>query len=78
MNDYTHSAILLPFFWDHLGEPVPEEIFWTFVVQGKITETDTPTIRMGATPSGLISGSPPSCLHFYAGCSSCGNPATFS
>ena len=31
-----------------------------FMVQGKITETDTPTIRLGATPSGLISDSPPS------------------
>jgi len=27
---------------------VPEEIFfWTFMVQGKITEADTPTIRLG-------------------------------
>jgi len=40
---------------------VPEEIFfWTFMVQGKITEADTLTIRMGATQSGLISDSPPS------------------
>jgi len=30
------------------------------MVQGKITEADTPTIRLGATPSGLISGPPPS------------------
>jgi len=39
---------------------VPEKIFWTFMVQGKITEADTPTIRLGATPSGLISDPPPS------------------
>jgi len=31
-----------------------------FMVQGKITETDTSTIRLGATPSGLISHAPPS------------------
>jgi len=30
------------------------------MVQGKITEADTPTIRMGATPSVLISDPPPS------------------
>jgi len=51
-----------------MGEPVPEEIFWTFMIQGKITETDTPTIRVGATPSGLTSDPSPSSPHFYAGC----------
>jgi len=30
------------------------------MVQGKITEADTPTIWLGATPSGLISDPPPS------------------
>jgi len=30
------------------------------MVQGKITETDTMTIRLGATPSRLISYPPPS------------------
>jgi len=30
------------------------------MVQGKISEADTPTIRLGATPSGLISNQPPS------------------
>jgi len=29
--------------------------FLDFVVQGKITEADTPTIRLGTTPSGLTS-----------------------
>jgi len=29
-------------------------------VQGKISEADTPTIRLGATPSELISDPPPS------------------
>jgi len=31
-----------------------------FVVQGKIAEADTPTIRLGATPCRLISDPPPS------------------
>jgi len=51
----THTPILQPFFWDYLGEPVLKEIFWTFVVQGEITEAGTPTIRLGTTPSRLIS-----------------------
>jgi len=34
------------------------------LVQGKITEVDTSTIQMGATPSVLISGPPPSSPHF--------------
>jgi len=63
---------------DHPGEPVQEEIFWTFVVQGKITEEDTPTIWLGDTPSELISGPPPPSRHFYAGCPSCCNPPTLS
>ena len=32
---------------------------WTFMVQGRITEADTLTIRLGATPFGLISDPPP-------------------
>ena len=30
------------------------------MVQGKITEVDTPTVQLGATPSKLISEPPPS------------------
>jgi len=44
-----------PFFWDHPGEPVPEENFWTLWCKGRLTQADTPTIRLGATPSGLTS-----------------------
>jgi len=29
-------TVLRPFFQEHPGEPVPEENFWTFIVQGKI------------------------------------------
>jgi len=39
-------------------------ILLDFVVQGKTTDVDTPTIRLGATPSGLISNPPPSSSHF--------------
>jgi len=49
------TTVLRPFFWDHLGEQVPEENFWTLWCKGRLTEADTQTIRQGATPSGLIS-----------------------
>jgi len=39
-----------------------------FTVQGKITETDAPTIRVDATPSGLLVSPPPSPPPFYAEC----------
>jgi len=46
-----------------------------FMVQGEISEADTSTIRLGATPVGLISNLPPSYPHFYARClSSCKPP----
>jgi len=35
------------------GEPVPEEDYWTLWCKGRLTEADTPTIRLGATTSGL-------------------------
>jgi len=68
-EEQTHTqTVLWPFFRDHPGEPVPEEnFFWTFMVQGEITEADTLNIWVGATPSRLISGSP-----------SCRNPPTLS
>jgi len=49
------TTILRPFFWDQPGEPVPEENFWNSWCKGRLTEADTPTIRLGATPSGLTS-----------------------
>jgi len=51
----TSTTILRLFFWDHLGEPVPEENFWTLWCRGRLTEADTLTIWLGATPSGLTS-----------------------
>jgi len=38
---------------------VPEENFWTSWCKGRLTEADTPTIRLGATPSRLTS------VHFH-------------
>ena len=40
----TTTTILLPFLLDHPGETVPEENFWTLWCQGRLTESDTPTI----------------------------------
>ena len=52
---HTHTTNLRPFFRNHPGEPVPEENFWTSWCKGRLTEADTQTIRLGATPSGLTS-----------------------
>ena len=51
----TTTTVLRPFFWDHAREPVPEENFWTLWCKGRLTEADTQTIRLGATPFGLTS-----------------------
>jgi len=50
-----HYNCFTPFFRVHPDEPVPEENFWTLWCKGRLTETDTLTIRLGATPSGLTS-----------------------
>jgi len=50
---HHHHNLLTALFRDHPGEPVPEENFWTLRCKGRLTEADTPTIRLGATPSGL-------------------------
>jgi len=52
---HTTTTILRPFFRDHLGEPVPEENFWNLWCMERLTEADTLTIRLGATPSRLTS-----------------------
>jgi len=51
----TTTTVLWPFFRDHPGAPVPEENFGTLWCKGRLTETDTPTIQLGATLSGLSS-----------------------
>jgi len=72
---YDHSTtptVLRPFFQDHPGELVPEENFWALWCKGRLTEADTQTIRLGATPYGPTSAH----LHhphifLQAGCPSC-------
>jgi len=53
--DYHHNC-LQPFFWDHPGEPAPEENFWTLWCKGRLTgkHTDHPAGRH-FTSSGLTS-----------------------
>jgi len=46
--------------------------------RGDIRGRRVPTIRLGATPSRVISDPPPSFPHFYAGCPSCRNPPNLS
>jgi len=58
-------------FRDHPGEPAPEENFWTLWGKGKLTETDTPTIRLDATPSRLTSAHVHHPPFLEAGCPSC-------
>jgi len=43
------------FFRDNPGELVLEENFWTLWCKGRLTEANTQTIQLGATPSGLTS-----------------------
>jgi len=47
---HTTTTVLQPFFWDHPGEPEPEENVWTLWCKGRLTEADTQTIQLGATP----------------------------
>jgi len=51
----TTPQLFYAIFRNHLVEPVPEENFWCLWCKGRLTEADTPTIRLGATPSGLTS-----------------------
>ena len=54
-HHHHHHNRFTTLFRDHTGEPVPEENFWSLWCKGRLTEADTPTIRLGATPSGLTS-----------------------
>jgi len=53
VENHTTTTVLRSFFQDHPGEPVPEENFWTLLCKGRLTEADTQTIWLGATPSRL-------------------------
>jgi len=41
-----HHNRFTALFWDHPGEPVPEQNFWTLWCKGRLTEADTLTIRL--------------------------------
>jgi len=62
---HHHHNHFTAFFRDHLGEPVPEENFWTLWCEGRLTEADTLTLWLGATPSGLTSAHLHRPLIFY-------------
>jgi len=49
------TTVLWPYSRDRPGELVPEQNFWTSWCKRRLTEADTPTIRLGTTPSGLTS-----------------------
>jgi len=51
----THHIRFTAFFRDNPGEPVPEQNFWILWCKGRLTERDTPAIRLGDTPSRPIS-----------------------
>ena len=71
-NAYHHHNRSRPSFRDHPRESVPEENFWTLWCKGRLTEADTPTIRLGTTPSGLsIAHLHHSPIFLQAGCPSC-------
>jgi len=63
----TTTTVLRPFFQVHPGEPVPEENFWTLWCKGRLTEADTLTIWLGATPSRLTSAHLNHPLIFFTG-----------
>ena len=66
------TTVLRPFFRDRRCETLPEENFWTSWCKGRLTEADTPTIRLGATPAELTSAHLHHPPHFLqAGCPSC-------
>ena len=72
IHTHTHTSILRHFFQDHPGEPVPEENSWTLWCKGRLTEADTLTIQLGATPARLTSVNlhdPP--IFLQAACPSC-------
>jgi len=50
-----------------MGEPAPEENFWTLWCKERLTEADTPTIWLGASPSGLTSAHLHQSHHIFTG-----------
>jgi len=55
MSTFVYHNRFMTLFRDHPGELVPEDNFCTLWCKGRLTEADTLTIQLGATPSGLTS-----------------------
>jgi len=64
-HDHHHHNRFTALFPGPPGEPVPEENFWTLWFKGRLTEADTPIIRLGATPSRLTSAHLHHLPHFF-------------
>ena len=77
---FTHThAHFMALFQGLFGWAIARrKLFWSLWCKRRYQEADTPTIRLGATPSGLIGDPSPSSLHFYAGSPSCRNPPNLS
>jgi len=54
-HSHHTTTVLWLFFQDLPGEPVPEKNFWTLRCKRRLTEAETLTIWLGATPSRLTS-----------------------
>jgi len=62
------TLVVLPFFWDHPGEPVPEDDFWTdFIVQGKINRDSHIDHPAGCHSSRTNQCPPPPSPHIFTG-----------
>jgi len=60
-HTHTHTHTFYgPFSGTILVSRCQKNLLLDFMVQGEISEADIPTVRLGATPSGLISDPPPS------------------
>jgi len=71
-------VVVVPFngLWSgttQVGVYQKKQLLWIFMEQGRIMEAEAPTVRVGATPTGLTAPSPPQPLRGFlqAGCPSC-------
>jgi len=78
IHTHTPTTILWPFSGTNRVSRWQKKCSCGLYGAREITEADTPTIRLGASASGLISYPPPSSPHFHARCPSCCNPPDLS
>jgi len=69
-------VVLLNGIWSgttRVGRYQNKQLLWIFMEQERIMEAEAPTVRVGATPTGLTAPLPPQPLQGFlqAGCSSC-------